>query len=228
MSCSAVLADTPSGRYFRAQSEQLLCQVADQFPGLYGVQLDGWPLSRSVCERLALGHLFRLSPEPDNPGDLRAELGALPFESESVALVLAPCSLDGMAQPEMALEEIDRVLMPEGHIVLLAVNPWSPWAAIAPHPLPGAGRVMRYLDARGYAITVRRRYLYRPPMTDCAWFERLAFMDRMRLGPGGASLLVARKRIIGVPPVGVRLPSRISLTGGRERLPAGVAGGEMR
>ena len=216
-------------RYCRAQSERMLCRYCHGISGMYGVQLGGWVLSNEVLDSLALATLFRLTPEQArDDGDLCGALLQLPLESESLALVLAPFGLDGVTQPEAVLEEIDRVLMPEGHFMLMATRSLSPWMRVAPRPLPGLARVVSYLDGRGYDIVHRRNYLYRPPVDDQRWLDRLAFMDRLGLGMAGAGLVVARKRVIGVTRTGVALSMKAKPGRERGHVPAGLAGGGAR
>ncbi len=227
MSGSAVISDKAWARYCRAETERLLCRYSQGISGMYGVQLAGWTLSDETMDGLALRALFRFSPDCKQDNDLQGDLAYLPFESESLALVLVPFGLDGITRPEAVLEEVDRVLMPEGHLVLMTTNPGTPWTLVAPRPLPGTTRTVRYLALRGYDIGVRRRYLYRPPLADQQWLDRLAFMDRLRLGLGGAGLVIARKRVIGVTPSGMRLAVKPRSRRNRAGVPAGLAGGGL-
>ena len=60
--------------------------------------------------------------------DLRvADYGELPFASQSVDLVVMPHRLEDCTDPHQLLREVDRVLRPEGHLVVLGINPWSLW-----------------------------------------------------------------------------------------------------
>jgi len=225
---AVALSDSAWARYCRAETERMLRCYSSGISGMYGVQLGGWVLPDEVHDSLALTTLFRCSLEQTCDDDLRGTFSRLPIESESLAAVLAPFALDGLTEPETVLEEIDRVLMPEGHVVLMATLPLTPWMGVVPGPLPGIARVMRYLGGRGYDITLRRRYLYRPPLGDQRWLERLAFMDRLGLGLAGAGLMVARKRVIGVTPAGVTLRMKTASARERAGVPAGLAGGGAR
>ncbi len=226
MGRAVTLSTSASARYCRAQSERMLRQYCHGICGMYGLQLGGWALPDDVLDSLALATLFRLTPEQAGDGsDLYGALSQLPLEAESLALVLAPFGLDGVTQPETVLEEIDRVLMPEGHFMLMTTLPLTPWIRVAPRPLPGLARVARYLGGRGYDILHRRHYLYRPPVDDQRWLDRLAFMDRLGLGLAGAGLMVARKRVIGVTPTGGALLVRAKSGRERRHVPAGLAGG---
>ncbi|EED36646.1 generic methyl-transferase [Luminiphilus syltensis NOR5-1B] len=71
----------------------------------------------------------------------------LPFETESVDVVVALHALDVSEDPHQALREIRRVLTPHGHLILVGMNPrsllgglrrlqsarsQSPWRGISP------------------------------------------------------------------------------------------------
>ena len=60
-------------------------------------------------------------------GDLRCVDGELPLLRESVDLVYLLHAFDAGARPHDLLLEIDRVLAPEGQLMLVGLNPWSPW-----------------------------------------------------------------------------------------------------
>lgn len=54
-----------------------------------------------------------------------AQMDALPFESESIDVVIAPHLLEARSNPHELLQEIDRVLRPEGRLFIVGVNPTS-------------------------------------------------------------------------------------------------------
>ncbi|HHQ69789.1 MAG TPA: class I SAM-dependent methyltransferase [Halothiobacillaceae bacterium] len=56
---------------------------------------------------------------------VRAQMDALPFESESIDVVIAPHLLEARSNPHELLQEIDRVLRPEGRLFIVGVNPTS-------------------------------------------------------------------------------------------------------
>lgn len=49
----------------------------------------------------------------------------LPFKSESVDLVILPHMLEFSANKHEILREVDRVLKPEGKLIILGFNPWN-------------------------------------------------------------------------------------------------------
>lgn len=59
----------------------------------------------------------------------------LPFETQSLDLVALPHVLESTADPHQVLREVDRVLRPEGRLIVSGLNPVSLWGAR--HLLPG-------------------------------------------------------------------------------------------
>jgi SAM-dependent methyltransferase len=62
-------------------------------------------------------------------GAVRAQPEMLPFASASVDLVILPHVLEFSSHPHQVLREIERVLLPEGHLLILGFNPWSLFGA---------------------------------------------------------------------------------------------------
>ena len=131
---------TPPGRYLlQWEGRQLACAVGNVF-GYYAVQL-GMPALDALADN-RMPHRIRVlqGTRPVGEGewqpDLRvADYGELPFASQSVDLVVMPHRLEDCADPHQLLREVDRVLRPEGHLVVLGINPWSLWGLR--HALPG-------------------------------------------------------------------------------------------
>ena len=52
---------------------------------------------------------------------------ALPFPEQSLDLVLLPHTLELSPDPHATLREVERVLVPEGRVVICGLNPASLW-----------------------------------------------------------------------------------------------------
>ena len=59
--------------------------------------------------------------------DLYAKCHELPIATQSIDLVLLPHVLEFAEEPHAVLREVDRVMMPEGRLVIVGFNPWSLW-----------------------------------------------------------------------------------------------------
>ena len=69
-----------------------------------------------------------LSLQTDSvPLGLRCEFESLPFPSQSLDLVVLPHALELVPDPHDTLREVERVLVPEGRVVIAGFNPASLW-----------------------------------------------------------------------------------------------------
>ena len=57
--------------------------------------------------------------------DVEAEPASLPIASESIDLLILPHVIEFESNPRAVLREVERVLRPEGRLVLLTFNPFS-------------------------------------------------------------------------------------------------------
>ncbi len=139
--------DSSPGRYLLAWEQERYDElVADIFgyhalqlgmPGLQGLRANRMPhrwLALGAEETLlwtdeaagwhAAGALG--GGEPGEPA-LLADPVALPFSENSLDLVLLPHALELSIDPHAALREVQRVLVPEGRVVISGLNPVSLW-----------------------------------------------------------------------------------------------------
>lgn len=58
---------------------------------------------------------------------LHCEFDALPFPSQSLDLVVLPHALEFSRDPHLTLREVERVLVPEGRVLITGFNPASLW-----------------------------------------------------------------------------------------------------
>ena len=91
---------------------------------------------------------------------LQADMEYLPFKNESSSLIYSFAALEHIPRPERCLEEIDRVLRPEGIVILAPAWFCRPWAAKG---LP----IKKYKElswpdkVRKLSIPIRNHIIYR-------------------------------------------------------------------
>jgi SAM-dependent methyltransferase len=207
------------GRAVIAAEARLLEGAMDDVFGLELLQLGAWGPGREV---VCGGASF------PGEGDLLADPAMLPVASGSVDAVVLPHTLEIASDPQAVLREADRVLVGQGHVVVLGFRPLSLWglrsAASRSGFPPGFTRLIaerRLLDwliLLGYEITLARRYLYFVPSESGAR-AGLQGQGALRRGlfnplPAGAYLLKARKRTYTLTPVRLRRRERAPLLGG--------------
>lgn len=167
------------------------------------------------------------------------EYDALPFPSASLDLVVLPHTLEFGVDPHATLREVERVLMPEGRVVISGLNPASLWGLAQRRGhvyrkmgfgrlfLPESGEFISYwrlcdwLRLLGFEVEVAEFGCYRPSVNGDPWLKRFEWMDKAgtRWWPifGAAYCLVAVKRVKGVRMLGptwktVPMPRRKSVS----------------
>ena len=104
--------------------------VADIF-GFHALQLglpelDTLQANRMPHKWLALREAAP-AESPQAKPSLIVDFAALPFEENSLDLVVLPHSLELNTDPHATLREVERVLVPEGKVVICCLNPASLW-----------------------------------------------------------------------------------------------------
>ena len=145
---------------------------------------------------------------------------ALPFPESSLDLVVLPHTLELSCDPHATLREVERVLVPEGRVVISGLNPTSLWSMRQRRAhfyrrlgynglfLPDAGEFIGYWRLRDWLLLLSfevesgRFGCYRPALTSQKWLARFDWMDKAgaRWWPifGAVYFLVAVKRTQGV------------------------------
>ena len=138
---------------------------------------------------------------------------ALPFASASLDLVLLPHGLEFSHHPHQVLREVERVLVPEGSVVVSGFNPYSLWGLrrkmagkAGAFPWQGqylsAGRVKDWFALLGFEAEATHFGAHRPPVQLAKSLERCQFLEFIggRWWPvlGGAYVLHGIKRVSGM------------------------------
>ena len=200
---------TPAGRYILEWEQAQFDSAVEDVFGFNAVQI-GLPGINFLREsRIAL----KVHAGVDGGCSLVTEAGRLPLASQSIDLVLLPHVLEFAEQPHQILREAERVLMPEGSIVISGFNPLSLWGAARAlgrerRQVPGCGRFIGLLRLKdwlallGFELTGGRFGCYAPPFSQGRWLERFGFMEKAgdRWWPicGAVYVVRAIKRNVGM------------------------------
>ncbi len=217
---AAWFAREPGRTLFRVESEALEQPLSDVF-GYYLLQVGGPAVFAELLSHSRARWCFRVADDAVPPGGgVRAEPESLPIATDSIDAVLLPHALDFSHAPHALLREVERILVPEGHLLILGFNPWSLWGLWrlarrhrGQPPWNGAfvsqRRLGDWLSLLGFDIVATRRLLHRAPFALPGFAKR----GDLRLLPGGVYLLHARKRVSRLVPVGLSLRASEHLFG---------------
>lgn len=137
----------------------------------------------------------------------------LPFASQSLDLVVLPHVLEFVNRPHEVLREVERVLLPEGHVLISTFNPMSLWGmrrVMSGHmgEFPWTGqylsvlRLKDWLSLLGFEHRSAASGCFAPPLSSEVWLRRWSFMEsagRYCWPFGGAvTLLHAVKKVPGM------------------------------
>ena len=236
--------DSPPGRYLLAWEQACFDEAVADIFGYHSLQLgmpllDGLRANRMPHQWMALGQEgFAVGSvwagagargahddaDPSTPPrrgiDLLAEPVALPFADASLDLIVLPHTLELSIDPHAALREVERVLVPEGRVVISGLNPTSLWGLRQWRArmyrrmgkgtlyLPDVGEFIGYRRLRdwlrllSFEVESARFGCYRPAVRSTQWLDRFGFMDPLgeRWWPifGAAYFVVAVKRVHGM------------------------------
>jgi SAM-dependent methyltransferase len=230
--------ETPPGQYLLEwEREHFNSAVTDIF-GYHALQL-GLPDLDTLHDN-RMPHKWMATPRvPMAMRDgvlqpaLVTDFSALPFPEASLDLVVLPHTLELSHDPHATLREVERVLVPEGRVVISCLNPASLWGlrqrrahlyqylGFGQLYLPPGGDFLGYWRMRDWlrllSFEVESAHFgcYRPALRSAKWLNRYAWMDQVgaRWWPifGAVYFLVAVKRVRGMRLMGPAWKSKAAI-----------------
>jgi SAM-dependent methyltransferase len=200
---------TPQGSYVLDWEIAQFDSAVDDVFGFRAVQI-GLP-EVDFLRQNRIQFRFTLALEPG--AALAADPLQLPLASQSVDLLALPHVLEFHEHPHDVLREAERVLMPEGQVVISGFNTASLWRARQLFTPRNAGapwdarfigllRLRDWLRVLGFELNGGAFGCYAPPFRQRLWLDRFAFMEKAgaRWWPvaGGVYIIRAIKRVAGM------------------------------
>ncbi|MFZ4378708.1 MAG: class I SAM-dependent methyltransferase [Polynucleobacter sp.] len=235
---------SPPGRYVLGWEQKCFDQIVVDVFGFNAVQI-GLPQINTLSEnRMPMQALLINSQDSLDYASkyhwhlIEGSSSELPFANESLDLVVLPHVLEFAADPHQILREVDRVLRPEGRLIISGFNPASLWGArqylsrlIGNPYLPRDGqfisliRVKDWLQLLNFSLDRGHFGCYKFPLQGSSTMHRMDFLERMgnRWWPifGAVFVVSAIKRHQGVRLIGhiapVRVPAIQQLSPAAER-----------
>lgn len=232
---------TPPGAYLLGWERAQFNQAVSDIFGYHALQLGlpeldalqanrmphRWLALPSVSDDPAPPFSRKFAADANASGDARlgraglvTDSGALPFPESSLDLVVLPHTLELSGDSHATLREVERVLVPEGRVVISGFNPTSLWGLRQRRGhfyqrwgydnlfLPRTGdfigywRLRDWLRLLNFEVESARFGCYRPALTSQKWLDRFDWIDSAgeRWWPifGAVYFLVAVKRVRGV------------------------------
>lgn len=229
---------TPLGDAVARTEQAVLEEILPNLFGYHLLQL-GAPMQRDILTSSRITHPMIMDDLPAlfhggsaTSGAFLGQSEALPVASDSLDVLVLPHILEFAGQPHEVLREAERVLIPEGHVVILCFNPFSlfgarrllsGWRDDAPWcgHFYSAMRIKDWLALLGFDTVRVRNYFFRLPLQHQRLLRSLERVERgagRYCAPlGGGYVLVAKKRVATLTPIKPSWRSRRGL------LPVGAA-----
>jgi SAM-dependent methyltransferase len=209
---------TEPGAYLLGWERDRFDQAVGDVFGYHALQLGLGELDALHANRMP--HRWLAQPWLDDAQPaLLAHSVALPFPECSLDLLALPHALEMSLDPHATLREAERVLVPEGRLVISGLNPASLWGlrhrrvrwtqrlGLGEPFLPvedgliGYWRLRDWLGLLGFEVESAQFGCYRPALDNARWLDRFAWMERAggRWWPifGAVYFVVAVKRVRG-------------------------------
>jgi SAM-dependent methyltransferase len=228
----------PSGLYVHAWEQARLDKLTTDIFGFNAIQIGLPQMNCLAASRMPNKWIVNdtLLAHPSNPISLVSDFEDLPFDSQSLDLVVLPHVLEFSAEPHQILREVERVLIPEGRLIICGFNKASLWGArqaagrvSGNHFFPRNGefisllRLKDWLKLLNMEVDKGKFGCYAPPIDNQKWLQRFHFLETAgeRWWPvlGAAYIVQAVKRVKGMHLIGpalkkkkVRVPGAVAVT----------------
>ncbi|RZI43287.1 SAM-dependent methyltransferase [Herbaspirillum sp. HC18] len=217
--------ETPTGSYVRAWQQARLDMLTSDIFGFNAVQIGLPQMNALQANRMPNKWLTDTHLPAETEDGKKSSIVVvhdfteLPFASQSLDLIVLPHVLEFASEPHQILREVERVLRPEGQVIITGFNPASLWGLrqvagrlTGAHFLPQDGEFISLPRLKDWlkllSMEVNRGHFgcYAPPCLTEKWLTRFAFMEQAgdRWWPylGAVYVVQAIKRIRGMRLIG--------------------------
>jgi SAM-dependent methyltransferase len=118
------------GAHVLAAEQAIMNQL---LPGFFGYDLLQLSLqTESLFDASPIHHKLKMGIAQQDQGAFTGKATQLPFETDSMDVVLLHHLLEYYDSPQQILREVGRIALPSGHVVIIGFNPLSLWGAYRP------------------------------------------------------------------------------------------------
>ena len=203
------------------QEQTALDAILQDLFGYYLLQL-GWVVPRDILTESRIRMRMVMDVDPPQGMDYPHAVAVpemVPVQGDSLDVVVLQHTLEFARDPHEVLREVDRMLIPEGHVIIVAFNPWSLWGVWRlvrrrSRRFPWCGRFLSvtrmkdWMGLLGFDTVQVVPVFFRPPIGHQGSMRRLSFMEKagLRGWPilAGVNIIVAQKRMATLTPIKLR------------------------
>jgi len=190
---------SPAGAYVRAFEQACLDELTVDIFGFNALQIGVPQLDALAASRMP--NKWQAATRTSHADELAFAAGGkqiavavdfeeLPFATSSIDLVVLPHVLEFALEPHQVLREVERVLIPEGQVIICGFNPASLWGVrqgfrrvTQSDYLPESGefislpRLKDWLKLLNLGVTRSHFGCYAPPCRTAHWLSRFSMME---------------------------------------------------
>lgn len=205
-------SQTNLGKYIIDLESEKVNQIINRVPGIKILQLGAlrgakWLNLNRKFQSIVLDTLDRSSSDCNVFGKFES----LPFSSESMDVVILRHTLEATTNPQGVLHEAERILSPDGYLVILGFNPYSFFGVLRvaeKYSETGEwegrslsiGRIKDWFAVLGLDLTEEERVKLSHKVIKDEYGKKFEFLgslaDYSLSVQSGVYILMARKRII--------------------------------
>jgi len=222
---------TPLGKRAFVAEEQ---QMQEILPNLFGYHILQYGYSAESnylnSSRIADKTLLFLDKAEINNALKAVHTSAeeLPVAADSIDVIVLPHILEYSKDAHKLLREMDRVLIGDGNVVIVGINPMSLWGLWHLFrcwwgEMPWSGRLISipkikdWLSLLDFEVEKTKCFFFLPPLRNQHFLNKLVPLER--LGQycwpilGGLYVIVAKKRVIPLNPIKMQWRAKRNMIG---------------
>lgn len=214
--------DTAYGKELLLSEHELIANKLKHIFGLHILQI-GCPQINFLENNCRINHKMVLTNDVklkinDQRSVLYSEDYYIPLKTETIDAVVVIHDLEFSSSPKAVLREIDRILLTDGHLIIIGFNPWSLWglrsrltkniegreANIEFNKYPWDGgwlschRISDWLGLLNYEIEYRHYFYFKPFINNQKILNSMRFFEQvgkmLPIGSAGYCLVAKKKR----------------------------------
>lgn len=205
--------DIAHGEEIRAKINDFLKQWWPKFFGYHLLKIGNLSCELDSTE-CAINHQVSVAETPECTGVI-ADIDELPFKQHCVDVTILSHCLEFYPDPHHLIRECDRVLIPDGYLVITGFNPYSFLGLAKPlyfrsdkYPWNGRfftpARIKDWLNLLGFEVLEDKRFIYssltrKKSISRYDLWQR--FCEQHLASFGSVFVLVAKKRELPLTPI---------------------------